>query len=370
MSNAQKLKNKNKKIRVALAGATGYSGRELIKFLARHSGVEIVALAHSPGKPDKLISETFPELKGICDLNVTDISKVIELDNLDAVFLALPHCAAMAAAKPLLEKGIKVIDFSADYRLKNVGTYEKWYNVQHTDVDNLPHAVYGLCEHNREKIKSAKLIANPGCYPTGALLPLIPLLKENIIEPDGIIIDAKSGVSGAGKKVAEALQFAEVNESFKAYGVFSHRHTPEINQELSGAAGQKVDVVFTPHLLPVQRGIQSTIYVDCRRPGECSGKQQFPLKKGGKGVVDLSIEISTALENYYKDEFFVRVKPEGSSIELKHVTNTNFCDISFHLSGNKLILVSAIDNLIKGAAGQALQNFNIMFGFDEKEGLI
>jgi len=351
------LKNTNKKIRVALAGATGYSGRELIKFVVRHSGMELVALAHSPGKPDKLISETFPELKGICDLNVTDISNVIELDNLDAVFLALPHCAAMAAAKPLLKKGIKVIDFSADYRLKDVETYEKWYNVQHTDTDNLTHAVYGLCEHNREKIKGANLIANPGCYPTGALLPLIPLLKEKIIKPDGIIIDAKSGASGAGKKVAEALQFAEVNESFKAYGVFSHRHTPEIDQELSKAADQKVDVVFTPHLLPVQRGIQSTIYVDCNR-------------QLGTSESNLSTEIYKILENYYKNEFFVRVKPEGSSIELKHVTNTNFCDISFHLSGNKLILVSAIDNLVKGAAGQALQNFNIMFGFEEKEGLV
>ncbi len=352
-----KLKNSNKKIRVALAGATGYSGRELIKFLVRHSGIEIIALAHSPGKPDKFISETFPELKGICDLNVTDISRIIELDNLDVVFLALPHCAAMTATKPLLKKGIKVIDFSADYRLKNVETYEKWYNVQHTDTTNLTNAVYGLCEHNRKKIKSAKLIANPGCYPTGALLPLIPLLKENIIEPNGIIIDAKSGVSGAGKKVSEALQFAEINESFKAYGIFSHRHTPEINQELSVAADKKIEVVFTPHLLPVQRGIQSTIYVDCKRQIGTSGAK-------------LSNEISSALKNYYKNEFFIRIKPEGSSVELKHVTNTNFCDISFHLSKNKLILVSAIDNLIKGAAGQALQNFNIMFGFDEKEGLI
>ena len=351
------MKNTNKKIKVALAGATGYSGRELIKFLVRHFAVEIVTLAHSPGKPDKLISETFPELKGICDLNVTDISKIIELDNLDVVFLALPHCAAMAAAKPLLEKEVKVIDFSADYRLKNVRTYEKWYNVKHSDTNNLLHSVYGLCEHNRKKIRTAKLIANPGCYPTGALLPLIPLLKENIIKPEGIIIDAKSGVSGAGKKVAEALQFAELNESFKAYGIFSHRHTPEINQQLSDAAGQKVDVVFTPHLLPIQRGIQSTIYVDC--------KQQ-----NGTSEAKLSNKISAALERYYKNDFFVRVKPKGSSVELKHVTNTNFCDISFQLSGNKLILVSAIDNLIKGAAGQALQNFNIMFGFDEKEGLI
>ncbi len=351
----------NKKIKVALAGATGYAGRELIKFLSKHKGVEIAALTHGPGEPDEPISSTFPELTGVCDIPVLDTSTIFDKD-FDCAFLALPHRAAMSVAKPLLEKGVKVIDFSADYRIHEKKIYEKWYEVEHTDPENLRNAVYGLCEHYRDEIKNADLVANPGCYPTSAILPLIPLLKEKIINAENIIIDSKSGASGAGRSKNPAFQFNEVNESFKAYGIFSHRHTPEINQELSIASGEKVEVTFTPHLLPVQRGILSTIYVDCN--------SDFPLNKGGMGVVNLSNEISNAFKMAYGNEFFVRVKSAGSSVELKYVANTNFCDISFQLSGNKLIIVSAIDNLIKGAAGQALQNFNIMFGFDEKEGLI
>ena len=353
--------NQNKKINVAVAGATGYAGCELIKLLARHSSVNLVALAHSRNTEDAPISKTFPDLSGICDMMVEDIDTILNYNALDAVFLALPHCAAMSVAKPLLARGVKVIDLSADYRLRDVAVYEKWYEVEHKDTENLNDAVYGLCEHYRKEIKTANLIANPGCYPTSVLLPLIPLLKAGLVKGENIIVDSKSGATGAGRKTSAALQYCEVDESFKAYGVFSHRHTPEIDQELSVAAGEKINVIFTPHLLPLQRGIQSTIYVDCKR----QENPPAPFTKGG-----LSNEIQNVLEAAYKDDFFVRVKPEGTTVEIKNVANTNFCDISFFVSGNKLILTSVIDNLLKGASGQALQNFNIMYGFNETEGLI
>ena len=360
--------NQNIKINVAVAGATGYAGCELIKLLARHSSVNLVALAHSRNTEDALISKTFPELAGVCDMMVGNIDAILNYDELDAAFLALPHCAAMAVAKPLLARGVKVIDLSADYRLRDVAVYEKWYDVEHKDTANLNDAVYGLCEHYREKIKSANLIANPGCYPTSVLLPLIPLLKAGLVKGENIIVDSKSGATGAGRKTSAALQYCEVDESFKAYGVFSHRHTPEIDQELSVAADEKINVIFTPHLLPLQRGIQSTIYVDCKQQENPPTHQHSPVSAFIKG--GLSNEIQNALEAAYKDDFFVRVKPEGTTVEIKNVANTNFCDISFFVSGNKLILTSVIDNLLKGASGQALQNFNIMYGFDETEGLI
>lgn len=339
------------KVRVGIAGATGYTGRELIGLLARHSGIELVRLAHGPDSPDQRISAIYPALQNVCDLVVTGCDDLIADNSLDAVFLALPHRAAMAVAQPLLHRGKRVIDFSADYRLRDSAVYEHWYQVEHTDPHNLEHAVYGLCEWYRDAIKDARLIAAPGCYPTGALLPLLPLVKAGLIDTSRIIVDAKSGVSGAGKKVMPALQFAEVNESFKAYGIFSHRHLPEINQELSCAADSDVSIVFTPHLLPVQRGILSTIYVELR-PNVTEN------------------DIRGALQQAYNDEFFVRLKPAGTLVELKHTVYTNFCDIGCAVEGNRAILVSAIDNLVKGASGQALHNFNIMFAFPETEGLL
>ena len=339
------------KVRAGLAGATGYAGRELIRLLARHNGISLVSLAHGPGSPDACVSSLFPELAGICDLTVQDCESLINDDSLDVVFLALPHSAAMPVARQLLERNVRVIDFSADYRLKNATVYEQWYGVHHADAENLAKAVYGLCEWYREQIASATLVANPGCYPTGALLPLLPLLKDRLIDDSRIIIDAKSGVSGAGKKVSPALQFCEVNESFKAYGLFSHRHSPEINQELSFAAGLDVSAQFTPHLLPVQRGILSTIYCELR-PGLAHQ------------------DVARALHAAYDGDFFVRVKPPGTILELKHVVFTNFCDISFFVQDSHLILVSVIDNMVKGAAGQALQCCNCMFGFPESEGLL
>lgn len=338
-------------VRAGLAGATGYAGRELIRLLARHPGIQLVSLAHGPGTPDACISELFPELAGICDLMVRGSECLSADDSLDVVFLALPHSAAMAVARPLLERGTPVIDFSADYRFRDGAVYEHWYGVQHTDREHLAAAVYGLCEVYREQIKTAGLIANPGCYPTGALLPLIPLLQAGLLDANRIIIDAKSGVSGAGKKVAPGLQFCEVNESFKAYGIFSHRHGPEIDQELSAAAGVPLKAQFTPHLLPVQRGILSTIYCELQ-PGTGASA------------------ISAALQEAYDSQPFVRLKPRDTVLELKQVTGTNFCDISFFVQDRHVILVSVIDNMLKGAAGQALQNCNIRFGYAETAGLL
>jgi N-acetyl-gamma-glutamyl-phosphate reductase len=337
-------------LRVGIAGATGYTGCELVRLLARHDRAQVVGLAHGPGSPDERMSVLFPELAGICDLPVTDIETLLAAP-LDVVFLALPHCAAMQAAAQFLARNVRVIDLSADYRLRDVRVYEATYKTPHQDHANLAHAVYGLCEWYRAQIAGARLVANPGCYVTSALLPLLPLLKAKLIDPARIIIDAKSGVSGAGKKVTPDLHFCAVNESFKAYGVFSHRHAPEIEQELSVAAGAPVQITFTPHLLPIQRGILSTMYVECKRP-------------------NMSSDLAAAYAAAYANEFFVRVKGAGATVQLQHVTNTNFCDISFFTRGAQAIIVSALDNLVKGASGQAVQNFNIMTGCPETTGLI
>jgi len=335
---------------VGIAGATGYSGCELIRLLARHPRVRIAALSHGPDSPDQPISAVFPELATVCDRMVTSFDELLATP-LDVVFLALPHRAAMSAAAPLLARGVRVIDISADYRLRDPAVYAAAYGAPHEDLLNLQHAVYGLCEWYRDAIRTARLVANPGCYVTCALLPLIPLLRAKLINPERIIIDAKSGVSGAGKKVTPTLHFCEVNESFKAYGVFSHRHAPEIEQELSVAASAPVRAIFTPHLLPVQRGILSTIYVESHQQ-------------------NLSSAIADAYASAYANAYFVRVKGEGATVELQHVTHTNFCDISWFVRDSSVIITSALDNLVKGAAGQALQNFNIMCGFDERTALL
>jgi len=338
------------RMRVGIAGATGYTGCELVRLLARHPRVDLVGLAHGPGSPDERMCTLFPELAGICDLPVTELD-VLLATPLDLVFLALPHCAAMAAAAQFLARNVRVIDLSADYRLRDSRVYEAAYATPHQDPTNLAHAVYGLCEQYRAQIAGARLVANPGCYVTGALLPLLPLLKARLIDPARIIIDAKSGVSGAGKKVTPGLHFCAVDESFKAYGIFTHRHAPEIEQELAVAAGAPVQVIFTPHLLPVQRGILSTMYVELIRP-------------------TMSSDLAAAYQAAYGNEFFVRVKGEGATVELQHVTHTNFCDISWFVRGTQVVITSALDNLVKGAAGQAVQNFNIMTGCAETTGLL
>ena len=339
-----------KKIRVGVVGATGYTGEELVRILTRHPHVDIV---YTSGKEDResKIQDIFPYLRGKLDLECKAFSAEEAIEKSDLVFLSLPHTVSMQVAPAFLKAKKKVIDVSADYRLKDEKVYEKFYKAQHRDPANLKHAVYGLPELNRERIREASLVANPGCYPTGAILGLLPGVKNGLFDLDTIQIDAKSGVTGAGRKADKSLNFSEVNESFKAYKLFEHQHVPEIDQELSRAAKEEVSVVFVPHLLPVNRGILSTIYVK-------------PKKK------TLTGDLIAVYSKHYAKEPFVKVCVNGLLPELKHVANTNFCDIGLRVNEKKnlAVIVTAIDNLDKGAAGQAVQNMNIMSGFDEAEG--
>lgn len=338
------------KSRVGICGASGYTGRELLLRLLRHPNVEVAALAHGPSSEDTTMPALFGEFSGLCEMPVLSVESLLS-QKLDVVFLALPHGASAPIAKLALEKGFKVVDFSADYRLRDVAVFEKWYKVTHCDRENLRSAVYGLCEHYREEIKKAKLVAVPGCYVTSALIPLIPLLKDGVILPEDIIIDSKSGISGAGKKLTEQVHYCNSAESFKAYGIGKHRHTPEIAQELTKAAGTEVSPIFTPHLLPIIRGILSTIYVKLA-PGKTKADLWASWKKA------------------YEKEFFIRLREEGTSAEIRYIVNSNFCDLSFSESGERIVITSALDNLVKGASGAALQNFNIMQGYPENSGLI
>ena len=336
-------------VNVGIIGVSGYTGQELIRILLSHPRVRIAAL-YSRSASGKSISELFPEFACRLDLvcSKPDIKDIAS--KCDLVFLALPHTTSLEFVPQLLKAGKRVIDLSADYRLKDLKIYEKFYQHKHKDNISLKEAVYGLPELSRAKIKSAKLIANPGCYPTAAILALAPLVALNLVDLNSIIIDAKSGVSGAGKKLAESFLFSEANEDFKAYKVGVHQHTPEISQGLSSLAGRKVDVTFVPHLLPLNRGILETIYAK--------------IIKGKKntGLVEL-------YKKFYKKEPFVRIKAEGSYPRLKDVVGTNFCDIGIKDDQDTIIVISAIDNLVKGASGQAVQNMNIMYGFPENLGL-
>ncbi len=339
-----------KKLRVGIVGATGYTGEEIVRILSKHPHVEITYVS---GKEDReiRIQEIFPYLSGRLDLECKAFSQEEATEKTDLVFLSLPHTVSMQAAPLFLKAGKKVIDVSADYRLKDLAVYEKFYKVEHKDPANLKHAIYGLPEINREKIRKASLVANPGCYPTGAILGLLPGIKGGFFDLDRICIDAKSGVTGAGRKAEKSLNFSEVNESFKAYKLFEHQHVPEIDQELSRFSKKEVSVVFVPHLLPINRGILSTMYI--------------PLKKK-----TTTQDLCTAYQKFYKNEPFVKVYGGGRLPELKHVAHTNFCDIGLKVNEAKslAVVVAAIDNLTKGAAGQAVQNMNIMSGFDEREG--
>ncbi len=341
-------------INVGILGATGYAGEELINILLRHPGVRIVNLSAKIDKP-QAISKIFPKLNGILDLICAEPDLKQITAKCDLVFLALPHTASMDIVPKLLKAGKKVIDLSADYRLKNIKLYEYFYNTRHKDKANLAQAVYGLPELYRAKIKSAKLIANPGCYPTAAALALAPLLAcaAKKFDLGSIIIDAKSGVTGAGRKLAEGFLFSEINEDFKAYKVNVHQHSPEINQEISKLSGKKIEATFVPHLLPLNRGILETIYI--KKAQGASHKSQ--------GLVDL-------YKKFYKKEPFVRIKGEGNYPRLKDVVGTNFCDIGIKEDKDSVILIAAIDNLLKGASGQAVQNMNIMFKFPEHTALI
>ena len=339
-----------KTINVGVIGATGYTGEEIVRILAWHPHVR---LTYVSGKEDRevKIQQIFPYLKNRVDLDCKAFSIGEALEKCDLVFLSLPHTVSMQVAAPFLEAGKKVIDVSADYRLKDTAVYEKFYKTQHKDPANLKQAVYGLPEVHREKIRAAKLVANPGCYPTGAILGVYPGIKEGLFNTAGIGIDAKSGVTGAGRKADKTLNFSEVNESFKAYKPFEHQHVPEIDQELSRLAKTEVNVIFVPHLLPINRGILSTIYA--------------PLDK-----TMAAEELLSVYQKTYADEPFVNVYAQGALPELKNVARTNFCDIGVRVLPQKrlALIVTTIDNLGKGAAGQAVQNMNILCGFPETAG--
>jgi len=340
-------------INVGIIGATGYAGEELIDILLRHPEVRITSITAKIDKSAK-ISAIFPRFKNRIDLvcELPDVDKIAKL--CDLIFLALPHTVSMDIVPKLLAKGKKVIDLSADYRIKDTAIYEKFYMKKHIDKINLLQAVYGLPEIHKAKIRSAKFIANPGCYPTAAILGLAPLVGLGIADLDSIIIDAKSGVTGAGRKVAEGFLFSEVNEDFKAYKINVHQHSPEINQELSILGGKKLEVTFVPHLLPLNRGILETIYV----------------KKSQSLKVSKSQDLIALYKKFYKSEPFVRIKAEGEFPRIKDVANTNYCDIGIKEEAGKVIIVSVIDNLLKGASGQAVQNMNLMFKIAEETALL
>lgn len=339
-------------IQIAIIGATGHTGEVLIDILQNHPQAKITKL-YNTSKESVNIAEVFPKLKNRLDLDCKETNFDEIKDSCDLVFLALPHTVAMDYVPKLLSMGKKVIDLSSDYRLKDARVYEKAYNKKHNDAEGLKGSVYGLPELYRVDIKKAKLVANPGCYPTAAILSLLPLLVSDLIEPDSIIIDAKSGTSGAGKKVAKELLFLEVNEDFHAYKVNEHQHMPEINQVLSKVSGKKLQVTFVPHLLPINRGILETIY----------------LRKGKNSIVKKQ-NLVELYKRFYKNEPFVRIRKENDFPRIKDVVGTNFCDIGLKENADSIIVISAIDNLLKGAGGQAVQNMNIMFNLPEKTGLM
>ncbi len=336
------------KIKVGIIGGTGYTGVELLRLLHNHPQVEVIAIS-SRSEVGQRVDTMFPSLAGQSDLLFSKPNDVI-LDTCDVIFFATPHGVAMKDAGAFIEKGIKIIDLGADFRLKDKQEYQKWYGLEHTQGDLLAEAVYGLCEVNRVQIKTANLVANPGCYPTAVQLALKPLIDNKLIDLSHIIADCKSGVSGAGRGANQAMLLGEVSESFKAYGVGGHRHYPEIKQELALLSGEPIGLTFVPHLVPMIRGMEVTLYVD---------------------LLDTEVDVQSVFEYAYKDEHFVTVLGAGNTPETRSVKASNFCQIAVQKApdGNKLIVMSVIDNLVKGASGQAIQNMNILFGLDEDLGL-
>ena len=338
-------------MRCAVVGLSGYTGKEVFSLLLNHPRVRTsyVAAQNTTGR----VCDIWPEFFNRTSLVCQKFSVKEAVKHCDIIFLALPHSESMKVAGALLKSGLKVIDLSADYRLKNTKTYQSWYGRKHVDAKNISKAVYGLPELYRQKIKGATFVANPGCYPTAAILGLAPLVVAHSKSIASIIVDAKSGVSGAGRKASVNLLFSEVADNFKAYKVLNHQHTPEIDECLSQLAGHGISVHFVAHLLPIDRGILDTMYVQLKQP--------ITLKQA-----------HTLYTKFYKMESFVRVHPMGAQPEIKNVVHTNFCDIGLAVSSDKkmVVITSAIDNLVKGAAGQAVQNMNIMCGFRETEGLV
>lgn len=338
-------------IKAGIIGATGYAGQELVRILMGHKEVEIKwygSRSYIDKKYYEVYQNMFEIVEDIClDDNIEELANQV-----DVIFTATPQgYLASILTEEILSK-VKIIDLSADYRIKDVATYEKWYKIEHKSPQFIDEAVYGLCEVNREDVKKARLVANPGCYTTCSILTVYPLAKEELIDMNSIIIDAKSGTSGAGRGAKLDNLFCEVNENMKAYGVASHRHTPEIEEQLGYASGEEVVLNFTPHLVPMNRGILATAYANLK-----------------EGVTEEMVQ--AAYDKYYKEEKFVRVLEKGMMPQTKWVEGSNYVDVNFVIDQrtNRVIMMGAIDNLVKGAAGQAIQNMNLMFGFKESEGL-
>jgi len=334
-------------IKVGIVGGTGYTGVELLRLLALHPKVElrVITSRADAGMP---VSQMFPSLRGYVDMAFSHPDQA-NLTACDLVFFATPNGIAMQEAVALLDAGVRVIDLSADFRIKDVALWEKWYGMTHACPQLIEQAVYGLPEVNRAEIRQARLVANPGCYPTAVQLGFLPLLEENLVDSTNLIADAKSGVSGAGRRAEIGTLLAEAGDNFKAYNVGGHRHLPEIKQGLARAVGREVGLTFVPHLLPMIRGIHATLYAHVEREAE----------------------LQSLYEQRYKDEPFVDVMPAGSHPETRSVRGANVCRIALHRpqDGNVLVILSVIDNLVKGAAGQAVQNMNIMFGLPETTAL-
>lgn len=334
-------------IKVGVVGGTGYTGVELLRLLAQHPQVELRAIT-SRGEAGSAVADMFPSLRGRVTLNFA-LPQAAGLETCDVVYFATPNGIAMSQARTLLDSGVRVIDLAADFRIKDPAEWEKWYGLKHATPELIAEAVYGLPEANREKIRTARLVANPGCYPTAVQLGFLPLVEAGLVDMDHLIADAKSGVSGAGRKAEVHTLFSEASDSFKAYGVQGHRHLPEIRQGLSIAAGKSVGLTFVPHLTPMIRGIYATLY----------------------GRIMQEADFQSIYESRYNSEPFVDVLPFASLPDTRSVRAANMCRIALHRpqGGDTLVVLSVIDNLVKGAAGQAVQNMNIMFGLNECAGL-
>ena len=345
-----------KMIKAGIIGATGYAGSELVRILMGHKEVEIKWYG-SRSYIDKKYAEVYQNMFEIVDDVCLDDNMDELASQVDVIFTATPQgFLAGVLTEDILNK-VKIIDLSADFRIKDVSVYEKWYKIEHKSPQFIEEAVYGLCEINRDKVKGARLIANPGCYTTCSILTAYPLVKEGLIDPNTLIIDAKSGTSGAGRGAKLPNLFCEVNENMKAYGVTNHRHTPEIEEQLGYAAGKEITVNFTPHLVPMNRGILATEYAT--------------LIKKPDGTYPSYEELKAAYDKYYAKERFVRVLKKGVCPETKWVEGSNYVDVNFVIDERtgRVVMMGALDNLVKGAAGQAVQNMNLLFGFDEAEGL-
>jgi len=337
-------------VSVAILGPTGYSGLEIIRILLRHPEARVAYLG---GRREERphIADIWPSLRSLLDLRVESMEPEEIPPGVDVVFLALPHGVSLQYVPHLLGRGFKVVDLGADYRLKDAAAYKKWYGLEHTDPANLTRAVYGLTEFYRDQIARADLVANPGCYPTSIALAVAPLTKTGLADKATIVADSKSGISGAGRQPSEETHFPECNESVAAYKVGTHRHAPEIEQTLTEISGDPWRVCFVPHLIPMDRGILSTCYVRLKQP--------LPTE-----------HLQRLFAQFYAREPFVRVRTDGTLPKTKDVWGTNFCDVAVRAVGDLAVVVSVIDNLVKGAAGQAVENMNVMFGLDEKAGLL